>query len=1464
VRGLRHRLRSIHRYSLIGGILLLVLVGGVLTLVGGFDSVIGTALLAVIGTAAALFQVTSRSGNEPWTAGPAAAGPTVDTGRPAVAPAGSPWMVPPRRGIFIPRPQLTQRLIETLVDARPGVVGLLAALRGAGGVGKTTLAEEVSRRPEIRARFPGGLLWVTLGKETAGAELASKINDLSEILSGRRPSLADPELAGAHLGELLGGRPRLLVIDDVWRSDQLRPFLYGQNECVRLVTTRTGDVLPDDASVLTVDVMEWDEAAALLTAGVTSLSTSVSGGLVRLTGRWPVLLGLVNHAVRRMVRDGLTVESAARQVEQRLVRYGPTVLDMRRPTDRSQAVAATLEASLGLLQPDELARYLELAIFPEDTDVPLEVLRMYWSATAGLDADGVAALCDNFADLSLVDYHRREPPAVRLHDVVRAYLRHRCGPARLADMNAAFLGAARATLPPAALSPGPAPWWLLPGEARYLWQALTYHLVEAGARDELISTVCEIRYLAAKLTYLGPVAVQADLVLAEHPLATRLRYGIGRAARLLAPTDPEHALVGILLSRLAGDDELEPLLDSFAASLTTPRLANRWLPPDLPHPALRQVLRGQARAARGCVVGPDGRWLASGDANGAVRIRDLATGDLGMVLDGHTAAVWACAVTSDGRRLVSSGDDQTVRCWDLTSGRATTLTGHAASVWACTVSPDGDWAASGDANGSVRVWDLASGLARGVLSGHAAAVWTCTASPDATWLATGGEDRTVLIWDVASGETVARLAEHEATVWSSAVSPDGSLLVTGDASGAIRIWDTTSWTARAVLRSETGGVWACPISPDGSWLATGDVGGSVRIWDLATGEQRAEFHGHNGAVLSLAISPDGGLAVSGDSSGDVRVWEVASDQAQVVPSHAAGIQACAISPDGSWLVTGDVVGEVRVWDVRAERVHRRLAAHQADIWACPVSPDGRWLASGGDDGKVHVWDIATGRRETTFDHPAAVWACAIGPDGSWLVTADAHGTVRIWDVASGQVRSVLEGHADGGVWYCAIGPDGTWLASAGDDGTVRIWDIATARTRAVLRHGASVWACAIGPAGDWLASAGADGSIRIWDVATAQPRAVLDGHVGGVWWASPSPCGRLLATVGDDTAVRIWDVADERLLVRLDGHAAGAWTCEFSPDGSWLASGDTSGTAIIWDTATWTVRTLLAGHPALTRACAAGPDGSWLAGAGSAGDGTGSVHLRDTATGAVRAALVGHTDAVRACVVSPDGTWLATAGDDATARIWDLATGAAEVLQHDTSVWACALSPGGDLLVTADADGRLTTWDVATRRRTGRLEGHPRIRACAISPDGRWLATGGDDGTVRRWDLTGGPPPAVLGRHAAGAWACAISPDGRLLASADATGAIQLRDPADPARYSVLSGHSCGVRACAISPDGRLLASADVGGTIRVWDLVTRRGETMTRVEGPLYDCRWLSTGPDLCAAGANGLYLFTYVSGRR
>jgi hypothetical protein len=294
------------------------------------------------------------------------------------------WAVPPLRGDEVARPELMEEeLVGAVLRPGAGTVGVTTGLWGAGGFGKTTLARLVVHRAEVREQFPDGAVWVTVGENVVGPELAEKVTNVVSLLTGVRPPSTDPMAAGAELGRALGDRRVLIVVDDVWTKAQVEPFLISGDRAVRLVTTRVRGVLPGSAQTVRVDQMDREEARQLLATGLVNLPSTVVNAALQVTGYWPVLLALVNGAVRADVAAGRDAEKSLREILHELRTAGPSVLDVQDEQERHSAVARTIEVSLARLTGEQRQRYLELAVFGEDIAIPGEVLARYWQHTGG-------------------------------------------------------------------------------------------------------------------------------------------------------------------------------------------------------------------------------------------------------------------------------------------------------------------------------------------------------------------------------------------------------------------------------------------------------------------------------------------------------------------------------------------------------------------------------------------------------------------------------------------------------------------------------------------------------------------------------------------------------------------------------------------------------------------------------------------------------------------------------------------------------------------------------------------------------------------------------------------------------------------------------------------------------------------------------------------------------------------------
>lgn len=124
-----------------------------------------------------------------------------------------------------------------------------------------------------------------------------------------------------------------------------------------------------------------------------------------------------------------------------------------------------------------------------------------------------------------------------------------------------------------------------------------------------------------------------------------------------------------------------------------------------------QTLEGHSDWVRSVAFSSDGKGLASGSWEKAVRLWDTRTGAALQTLQGHLFWINSVDFSPDGRELASGSDDKTVRLWDTGTGAALqTIEGHSGWVssvafWddgAGVVGVKGDWVTI--INGQKALW----------------------------------------------------------------------------------------------------------------------------------------------------------------------------------------------------------------------------------------------------------------------------------------------------------------------------------------------------------------------------------------------------------------------------------------------------------------------------------------------------------------------------------------------------------------------------------------------------------------------------------------------------------------------------------------------------------------------------------------------------------------------------------------
>jgi WD40 repeat protein/tRNA A-37 threonylcarbamoyl transferase component Bud32 len=332
--------------------------------------------------------------------------------------------------------------------------------------------------------------------------------------------------------------------------------------------------------------------------------------------------------------------------------------------------------------------------------------------------------------------------------------------------------------------------------------------------------------------------------------------------------------------------------------------------------------------------------------------------------------------------------------------------------------------------------------------------------------------------------------------------------------------------------------------------------------------------------------------------------------------------------------------------------------------------------------------------------------------GRWLLRRT-HGERRILLAPDASAEIDAAGsRSPRDLYAIALSADGTTAAVAGADGTLRLLrDLDGSPTITAVKAHDEVNAVAFSPDGRRLVSAGQDGRLRWWQVTATglEPAGEAAPGAGPLYAAAVSPDGRSIATGGADRVVRLVDPA-------AGGRLRDLFTFDELP-----------GKSPEVESATFCDANTLAA---------------------SCGD---LLVLIDVASGRLVRELERpvktNRNAVFGSLTSHNtGRRLMACGTDASAHVWDVATGKLllSLPAHPGWVQGCSFSPDGMQLVTACRDGGVRVFDAATGRLVNRLLGHVgRAWSVAWEPSGTLLTTGAD-GTVRRWDPEVGFDAAML------------------------------------------------------------------------------------------------------------------------
>jgi WD40 repeat protein/tetratricopeptide (TPR) repeat protein len=386
------------------------------------------------------------------------------------------------------------------------------------------------------------------------------------------------------------------------------------------------------------------------------------------------------------------------------------------------------------------------------------------------------------------------------------------------------------------------------------------------------------------------------------------------------------------------------------------------------------------------VFAPHGRWFATGQQDGLIRIWSLPqpyrhdnpestpTDDF-LELSGsgkyvvaagwnlnqsqRSTRVWNIADGSAGPLLRTKGlingacfisdEDQLVTL--SSDSKATTLRGWQGLRW--TTQP-----------GWIEFWDWRTGQAALPAIATTAEPIDADFAPREQTLAVLCADGQLLLIDTRTGKTRRTLTHSGPAIIAMnmpqrlAFHPrDGRRLASWGQPDGLRMWDVQA--GETLWRLPDPELEAISFSPDASWLATASRDKTARVHDALTGQPAGPPLVHRDWVFRARFSPDGSRLLTACRDRAARIWDWKSGEA-VTPAmeHSDEVYDVAFHPLGRWLLTASRAARLQWWDAEGGQPLSPPLRYRAAIHQVVVTPDGRRAIGPTSEGELTFSDCS--------------------------------------------------------------------------------------------------------------------------------------------------------------------------------------------------------------------------------------------------------------------------------------------------------------------------------------------------------------------------------------------------------------------------------------------------------------------------------------------------------------------------
>lgn len=395
---------------------------------------------------------------------------------------------------FVNRPELLEALRNRLFTEGANRNIALTAMHGMGGIGKTVLAQALCHDEVVQQAFPDGIFWFAIGRESQ-LDFPARMKSVPGL--DRLFGPYDGEAACvSQYRDVLRKKAALVVLDDLWHTSDVEPFL-AQSPCSRLlITTRDTSIGAwFGAREFTANLLTEPESRQVLANWCGRAAAELppqARDMIKECGRLPLALAMIGAQLRG--KSLVLWNSVLNHL--RMADEPPIDTPFYAP---QSTLFRAIQVSVDALNDTARQRYLALAVLLDDMAAAPQVQQCIW----GVGETEAAETAAQFVGLSLAQWDQPEG-SIRLHDLQLDYVRHRTGESLPALHSQLVQNYKQRCL---------GGWHKGPNDGHF-FENLAYHLAAAGQFTEAKDVLTNRDFIRAKFS--NRISFVADLRVATQ------------------------------------------------------------------------------------------------------------------------------------------------------------------------------------------------------------------------------------------------------------------------------------------------------------------------------------------------------------------------------------------------------------------------------------------------------------------------------------------------------------------------------------------------------------------------------------------------------------------------------------------------------------------------------------------------------------------------------------------------------------------------------------------------------------------------------------------------------------------------------------------------------------------------------------------------------------------------------------